>query len=183
MRRIGTLLLIGLIAAGAATKNDAWAQKRVPSDRQEIQLSFAPLVKRVAPAVVNIYAKRVVRSQPISPLFNDPFFRRFFGNNLPFGGPRERVQNSLGSGVVVRPDGLVVTNHHVIKDATEITVVLADRREFDAKVIGTDKQTDLAVLKINPRGERLSHLQLRDSDDLEAFQQDVIDTMESLCQD
>ncbi len=145
---------------------ESGAEKRVPVDRQEIRLSFAPLVKRAAPAVVNIYAKRVVRSTPISPFFNDPFFRRFFGENFSFGGPRERVENALGSGVVVRPDGLVVTNHHVIKDASSITVVLADRREFDARLIGSDERTDLAVLRIDPGVERLSHLALRDSDSL-----------------
>ncbi len=77
------------------------------------------------------------------------------------------MENSLGSGVIVRADGLVVTNHHVISDANEITVVLADRREFDAKLIGSDERTDLAVLRIDPGGEPLPHLRLRDSDDLE----------------
>ena len=132
-----------------------------------MRLSFAPLVKRVAPAVVNIYARRVVRSTPVSPFFNDPFFRRFFGEDFSFGRPRERVQNSLGSGVVVSGDGLVVTNHHVIKNASEITVVFADRREFDAKLIGSDERTDLAVLRIDPGGQELPWLRVRDSDDLE----------------
>ena len=152
---------------GTLTAIDAGAQSRLPTDRQEIRLSFAPLVKRAAPAVVNIYAKRVVRSAPISPFLNDPFFKRFFGQDFSFGRPRERVQNSLGSGVIVRPDGLVVTNHHVIKDASSITVVLADRREFDAALVGTDERTDLAVLRIDPGAENLPYLVLRDSDNLE----------------
>ena len=152
---------------GSLAPNDAGAQRQLPTDRQEIRLSFAPLVKRAAPAVVNIYAKRVVRSQPISPFFNDPFFKRFFGENFSFGRPRERVQNALGSGVVVRPDGLVVTNHHVIKDASSITVVLADRREFDAELVGSDERTDLAVLRIDTGAERLPFLELRDSDSLQ----------------
>ena len=156
--------VFALTANGAAL---AEAGKRPPSDREEMRLSFAPLVKRAAPAVVNIYARRVVRSAPVSPFFNDPFFRRFFGEDFSFGRPREQVQNSLGSGVVVRSDGLVVTNHHVIKDASEITVVFADRREFDAKLIGSDERTDLAVLRIEPGGQALPHLGLRDSDDLE----------------
>lgn len=156
--------VFALTVNGAAL---AEAGKRPPSDREEMRLSFAPLVKRAAPAVVNIYAKRVVRSAPVSPFFNDPFFRRFFGEDFSFGRPREQVQNSLGSGVVVRSDGLVVTNHHVIKDASEITVVFADRREFDAKLIGSDERTDLAVLRIEPGGQALPHLGLRDSDDLE----------------
>ena len=155
---------VALAVAGPAL---AEAAKRLPSGRAEMQLSFAPLVKRAAPAVVNIYATRVVRSAPLSPFFKDPFFRRFFGEDFSFGRPRERVQNSLGSGVVVRPDGLVVTNHHVIKDASEITVVFADRREFDAKLVGSDERTDLAVLRIDPGGETLPHLAPRDSDDLE----------------
>jgi Do/DeqQ family serine protease len=138
-------------------------ERRVPATRPEIELSFAPLVKRVAPAVVNIYAKRVVRqAQP--PLFDDPVFRRFFGDALP---PRERIQNSLGSGVIVQPDGLVVTAHHVIEGATEIKVALHDRREFDATVVRDDTRTDLAILRINADSGRLPFLELRDSDDAE----------------
>ena len=160
-------LLAAALALAAGGVAPAGAEKRPPSGRAEMQLSFAPLVKRAAPAVVNIYAKRVVRSAPLSPFFTDPFFRRFFGEDFSFGRPRERVQNSLGSGVVVRGDGLVVTNHHVIKDASEITVVFADRREFDAELVGSDERTDLAVLRIHPGGQRLPFLQIRDSDDLE----------------
>ena len=155
-----------LAVLAALTGADAVARERPPADREEIRLSFAPLVKRAAPAVVNIYAKRVVRSAPISPLFNDPFFRRFFGEDFSFGRPRERVENALGSGVLVRPDGLVVTNHHVIKEANSITVVLADRREFDARLVGSDERTDLAVLRIDLDGERLPYLALEDSDGL-----------------
>ena len=140
----------------------------VPRDPAEIQLSFAPLVKRTAPAVVNIFTRRTVRTVP-SPLLNDPFFRRFFGDQFPGGVPggTERVQNSLGSGVIVEPGGLIVTNHHVIRGADEITVVLADRREFEAQILRTDERTDLAILRIDPGAERLPALQLRDSDDLE----------------
>ena len=142
--------------------------RAVPRDPAEIQLSFAPLVKRTAPAVVNIFTRRTVRTVP-SPLLNDPFFRRFFGDQFPGGVPggTERVQNSLGSGVIVEPGGLIVTNHHVIRGADEITVVLADRREFEAQILRTDERTDLAILRIDPRGERLPALELRDSDDLE----------------
>ena len=163
----GALWLAAVLALAVAGAAPAGADKRLPSGREEMRLSFAPLVKRAAPAVVNIYAKRVVQSVPVSPFFNDPFFRRFFGEDFSFGRPRERVQNSLGSGVVVRGDGLVVTNHHVIKDASEITVVFADRREFDARLVGTDQRTDLAVLRIDPGGQELPWLRIRDSDDLE----------------
>lgn len=141
------------------------AETRVPQSRQEITLSFAPLVKKVAPAVVNIYTKRVIREQA-SPFFNDPFFRQFFGNQ-PFGVPRQRIQNSLGSGVILRPDGIIVTNNHVIDKADQITVVLSDRREFAAKVLLADKRADLAVLRIDTHGEKLPYLKLMNSDDLQ----------------
>ena len=152
----------GLVPAGAA-------DKAVPQSRTEIQLSYAPLVKKAAPAVVNIYTRKVVQTRPASPLFNDPFFRQFFGDNfgMRFGRPRERVQNSLGSGVIVDPEGVIVTNYHVIDGADEITVALSDRREFEAKVTGVDKQSDLAILRIDTGGDALPFLELRDSDDLE----------------
>ncbi|MBF0393728.1 MAG: Do family serine endopeptidase, partial [Alphaproteobacteria bacterium] len=133
--------------------------------REQVRMSFAPVVKATAPAVVNVYTRKVVRSAA-SPLLNDPFFRHFFGDRLG-SGPQERIQRSLGSGVVVGAEGMIVTNHHVIKDSDAITVVLADRREFDASVVGADERTDLAVLRIDPRGERLPVLPLGDSDQLE----------------
>jgi S1-C subfamily serine protease len=105
-------------------------QKAVPQSAGEMQMSFAPLVKRTAPAVVNVYAQRVSVAQG-NRFFEDPFFRRFFGDDGSFGRPRERVQNSLGSGVIVDPAGLIVTNNHVIANGTDIKVVLADRREFE----------------------------------------------------
>ncbi len=144
----------------------AGQERTVPDSRQQITLSFAPLVRQTAPAVVNIYTSRVVR-QRTSPLFDDPFFRRFFGDNVPFGRPRERTQNALGSGVIVAADGLIVTNHHVIDEADEVTVVLTDRREFAAEIILSDEDTDLAMLRIDTEGEDLPHLVLADSDDLE----------------
>ncbi|MFQ5954171.1 MAG: DegQ family serine endoprotease [Kiloniellales bacterium] len=142
--------------------------RAVPTSRGQVTLSFAPLVRQAAPAVVNIYAKRVVRTGPRS-LFDDPFFRRFFGDNLRFGPPfeRERLENSLGSGVIVDPKGLIVTNHHVIEGFQEITVILADRREFSAELVISDQKTDLAVLRIDAQGKPLPHLALSDSDQLE----------------
>jgi Do/DeqQ family serine protease len=139
--------------------------RQVPPSRDFIRLSFAPLVKKAAPAVVNVYSRRVIRTE--SPFVNDPLFRRFFGDATPFGMPRERVQNALGSGVIVDPGGLIVTNHHVIKDAQEVTVVLADRREFEARILLSDERTDIAVLRIQAPGERLPVLDLADSDQLE----------------
>lgn len=142
-------------------------EKQVPETREDITFSFAPVVKRTAPAVVNIFSKRVTKGQrSVSPLFDDPLFRRFFGDS--FGKkPEERTQSSLGSGVVVSPNGLVITNHHVIEGATEITVVLADRRQFEATLVLSDERTDLAVLKIDPMGDNLPWLELRDSDEAE----------------
>ncbi|HUK58953.1 MAG TPA: DegQ family serine endoprotease [Stellaceae bacterium] len=161
---IRTFAVVALIAALAGP---AQAQTRaVPESREAVKLSYAPIVKRVAPAVVNVYSRRVVRQQP-PPLLEDPFFRRFFGQNVPFGMSRERVLNSLGSGVIVDPNGLIVTNGHVINEAQEIRVVLSDRREFEAKVKLLDEHADLAVLTIDTHGEKLPALELGDSDTLE----------------
>ena len=124
------------------------AERKVPRTKAEVQLSFAPLVKKAAPAVVNIYARKVVQGRRSLPLFDDPFFRRFFGEDFGFRQPQKQQQNSLGSGVIVRPDGLIVTNKHVIEGADQINVVLADRREFAATTVLTDDRTDLAILKV-----------------------------------
>ena len=158
-------LVFGLVLLGAAVA-PALAQTRTPpTSRELIHLSFAPIVKKVAPAVVNVYSRRTVETR--SPFFNDPFFRRFFGDQSPFGLPRERVQQSLGSGVILGADGMIVTNHHVIDGAQQITVVLSDRREFEAKVVISDEHADLAVLKIDTHGERLPTLEVGDSDELQ----------------
>jgi serine protease Do len=139
--------------------------KAPPGSRAEITLSFAPLVKQASPAVVNIYTKRRVQTQ-VSPLLQDPLFQRFFGEAFR-GIPRERVESSLGSGVILESDGLIVTNAHVIQGSDEITVVLADRREFPAKIVASDEKVDLAVLRIDPGKEKLPVLAMHDSDDLE----------------
>ena len=144
------------------------ADKSVPSSRVQVELSFAPVVKQVAPAVVNIFSKKVVRQRAVSPLFNDPFFKRFFGEDFGMlGVPRERIQSSLGSGVIVSPDGLIVTNFHVIQGADKIKVVLADRREFDSILVLGDERTDLAVLRIDAGAGDLPNVEFRDSDDVE----------------
>ena len=136
-----------------------------PASREAVRQSFAPVVKKAAPAVVNVYSKRVVQTQ--SPFLNDPFFRRFFGDAFRLALPRERVMNSLGSGVIVDPSGLIVTNHHVIESAQEVTVVLSDRREFPARIILDDQHVDLAVLLIDVGNEKLPTLEIGDSDKLE----------------
>jgi len=164
--RLSPLLLAiaALVIGPPAVAQDR--TKVVPASRAEVQLSFAPLVKQVAPTVVNIYTRTVVQQQIRSPLFEDPFFRRFFGDQLG-GAPRERVQRSLGSGVIADGRGYVLTNNHVVAGAQEVTVVLHDRREFDAEIVVTDERTDLAVLKIDPGGHPLPVLPFGDSDDLE----------------
>jgi Do/DeqQ family serine protease len=163
---IRSRLVLALLAClGFAQILPLQAQTRtVPESRPALLQSFAPLVKQTAPAVVNIFTRKVVQ-QRASPLFDDPFFRRFFGDTP--GGEQQREQNSLGSGVIVRRDGIIVTNHHVIKDADEIRVVLADRRELEATLIGSDDRTDLAVLRVKAPQEGLPALQLGDSDGLE----------------
>ena len=160
--RLGILTFAALVASvGLATA----AERQVPQSGAEMVLSFAPIVKRVAPAVVNVYASRTVQ-QRISPFFNDPFFRRFFGDRGV--EPRsQRVQRSLGSGVIVDPSGLLVTNHHVIENADDIKVTLSDRREFDCDIILKDERTDLAILKIRGADESFPYVEFSDSDAVE----------------
>ncbi|MZR31171.1 DegQ family serine endoprotease [Sneathiella litorea] len=142
------------------------AKDVVPTSQSQMMLSFAPLVKKAVPAVVNIFTKtRVIQTRPS--LFDDPFFKRFFGGNFGPQRQRQKIQNSLGSGVLVDGDGVIVTNYHVVNGADEITVALSDRREFDARLIVADERTDLAILKIDVEGERLPYLEFADSDALE----------------
>ncbi len=135
---------------------------KMPRDMKEVQLTFAPVVKRVAPAVVNVYARTVVQA-PTNPFFNDPIFQQFFGTPQ----MRQRVQQSLGSGVIVRADGLILTNNHVVQGGQDIVVALSDKREFKAKVILADARTDLAVLKIDTRGEKMPVVEFGNSDQLQ----------------
>lgn len=140
---MGLMIRILALSAALAVSAPAFSQDvpftapedelLVPQSRAEIQLSFAPVVREAAPAVVNVYTTRLVR-QRVS------FFSR---------RTREREQNSLGSGVIVDPSGVIVTNHHVVNGASELRIVLADRREFQAEILLTDEATDLAVLKVD----------------------------------
>jgi Do/DeqQ family serine protease len=157
---------LGLIGA-ALLPLPALAQDAVPQSVQQIELSFSPVVKKVTPAVVNIYTKKVIQQQALSPFFDDPFFKQFFGDQFDFGRSRERVQNSLGSGVIVESNGLVVTNNHVIDGADEIRVVLNDGREYAAKIVAQEERMDLALLRMDTKGASLPTLEFRDSDDLE----------------
>ena len=157
-----TVLAIGLswLLAPSASAQSA-VDRQVPSSMGQLQLSFAPIVKRVAPAVVNVYAAHVVENQ--NPFMADPFFRQFFGGGM----PQELVQRSLGSGVIVDPSGLIVTNYHVIADASEVKIALADKREFAAEIVLKDQRSDLAVLRIKGASERFPTLQFANSDDLQ----------------
>ena len=146
-------LLAGLPAA---------ADTRIPQSQSEISLGFAPLVKAAAPAVVNIYA-RIITQGGSRPFQGDPFFEQFFRG---FGTPRPRVQNSLGSGVILSADGIVVSNYHVVGQATDIRVVLSDRREYSARVLLGDQESDLAILQLDEARD-LPFLSLRDSDHVE----------------
>lgn len=156
MRRL--VLAAVLVGCGVATSGTpAAVAQGLPNSRSELAYSFAPLVKRVSPAVVNIYTTTTARVQRRLPF---PF------PGMPQQGA-ERVQNSLGSGVLVGADGLIVTNAHVVKGADEIRVVLADRREYEAKLITQDERYDLALLRIEGSDEKFPFLELRDSDSIE----------------
>jgi Do/DeqQ family serine protease len=157
---------IALVAAvicslGPPLQGASAQERRVPASAAEIQLSFAPVVRRVAPAVVNVYAARVVENR--NPFFADPFFRQFFGGGI----PKEQVERSLGSGVIVDPSGLVVTNYHVIEGASDVKIALADKREFAADIVLKDQHSDLAVLRIKGAHERFPTLQFANSDDVQ----------------
>ncbi len=156
--------LHGLFLAFLALAPGALAQtepKIVPRDPAQIKFSFAPIVKKARPAVVNVYASRV-EAAPKNPLLDDPFFKRFFGDQ----GSNSRTAQSLGSGVIVDESGLVVTNNHVIEGMTEVKIALSDKREYEAQIVLRDPRTDLAVLKINS-DERFPVLELGDSDKIE----------------
>ncbi len=157
-----------LLALALTAPQQAFAERTIPQSEAQIHLSFAPIVKKIAPAVVNIYTKRKVKVVTRSPFFNDPFFSMFMNQNMFGGQMKERVESALGSGVIVRPEGTVITNSHVIKDASEITVVLNDGREFEAELILQDDAADLALLQIkNDELVNLPYAPLKPSESLE----------------
>jgi Do/DeqQ family serine protease len=151
-------LALALMLGGAG----AQTQRVAPESKAQVQLSFAPIVRQTAGAVVNVYASRSERRQNAA---MEEYFRRFFGDNAP-GVPRGRSQSSLGSGVIVDPSGLVITNNHVIENMNEVKVALADRREFEAEILLRDSRTDIAVLKLKDP----SNLQAIELGDSEALQ-------------
>jgi len=152
---IRAVLTAILIAIPAQAKQ--LPDREVPRSLAEVQLSFAPVVKQAAPAVVNVNSTRMVRQRT-------SMFDFFFGENA---RPRNRLAQSLGSGVIVSEDGVIVTNYHVVRGAQQLTVSLADRREFEAEVLLSDERTDLAVLKIDAGDEALPRLEFAPSSDLE----------------
>jgi len=156
MRALAVLLVFAGVAAPALAQD-----RRVPSSPADIKLSYAPVVQRVQPAVVNVYAAKIVQNH--NPFLDDPIFRRFFG--LP-GGQQEQMQRSLGSGVMVDPSGLVVTNVHVIEGADQVKVSLSDKREFEAEIMLKDSRSDLAVLRLKDVHEKFPTLDFANSDEL-----------------
>jgi len=176
MSRVTPIILSGIVLAACAMAASpqpsrpivpvpAAETRVVPQTRADITLSFAPVVKQAAPAVVNIFTKKVVERR-VSPFRGDPFFEQFFQDMFPSPRRKRRIENSLGSGVILDASGIVVSNHHVVAGADEITVVLQDRREFQGRVIFADKDSDLAVVKLRD-ASGLPTLRLRDSDTLE----------------
>jgi Do/DeqQ family serine protease len=156
--RLLTVLLVSWIAMAPARSQD----RRVPASPAELRLSYAPIVQRVQPAVVNVYAAKMVQNH--NPLLDDPLFRRFFGGG---GQQPEQMQRSLGSGVMVDPSGLVVTNVHVIEGADQVKVSLADKREFEAEIVLKDTRSDLAVLRLKDVHEKFPTLDFANSDELQ----------------
>jgi Do/DeqQ family serine protease len=161
LRSLAACLIAACIATPVMAQNTAVQDRRVPTSQAELQLSYAPIVQRVQPAVVNVFATKVVQNH--NPFLDDPIFRRFFGLQ---GGPQEQMLRSLGSGVMVDPAGLVVTNVHVIEDADQVKVSLSDKREFEADIVLKDKRSDLAVLRLKDVHEKFPTLDFANSDQL-----------------
>jgi serine protease Do len=152
---------------GASKTPIAVAQNALPVSLGNFANGFSAVLKPALPAVVNISSSKMVKpgQNQMSPMFNDPFFRQFFGDQFGQMKPRTEREQSLGSGVIVSPDGTILTNNHVIDGASDIKVFLSDKREFKAKLIGTDPKTDIAVLKID--ATNLPTLPLGDSNQLQ----------------
>ncbi|NPD17236.1 PDZ domain-containing protein [Xinfangfangia sp. D13-10-4-6] len=159
-------ILLAALVAGGPLGAQTSPPVTLPENQAQMAMSFSPVVKSASPAVVNIYVRQLVETRR-SPFAGDPFFDQFMrGMGHEFGPSRQRMENSLGSGVIVSPDGIVVSNFHVTGNATDIRVVLSDRREYPARVLLSDRQSDLAVLKIDV-DTPLPALEIADSEALE----------------
>jgi Do/DeqQ family serine protease len=158
--KVMLILCVAICLSGACRDKNTGAPTIPVADSMNPPASFADVVSQAAPAVVTVRSERRVRAPQQYPFYNDPFFRHFFGVPPP-SGPNER-QTGLGSGVIVTPEGYIVTNHHVIDGAEEIKVVLSNNKQFDASLVGSDPASDLAVLKVS--GHDLPVLPLGDSD-------------------
>lgn len=153
-------------SAKKAVTNPPATLKFADSSEAPSKSSYAPVLKNVLPSVVNISSSKVVKAdKQMRQLQMDPFFRQFFGDGEQFGAPKDRREKSLGSGVIVSPEGYILTNNHVVDGATDVKVTLSDKREFEAKIIGTDPKTDVAVLKIE--SSNLKPVTLGDSSKVE----------------
>src|SRR5215469_8457928 len=132
-----------------AANNPPATVKMADSTEGPSASSFAPLLKKVLPSVVNISSSKVVKAEPQMDARMDPFFRQFFGEEGgPLNVPKDRREKSLGSGVIVSPEGYILTNNHVVEGASDVRVTLSDKRELQARIVGTDPKVDIAVLKI-----------------------------------
>jgi serine protease Do len=171
-RWVATLVVVAALAAGAILSQGMkdWtgrsvfgagkatptiANEATPVNLGNFVNGFSSVLKPALPAVVNIRTSKVVKAHgrdSLAPLFNDPMFRQFFGDQFGQLNPQPQREQSLGSGVIITTDGTIITNNHVIDGATDIKVSLSDRREFKAHLVGTDPQTDVAVLKIDATG-------------------------------
>lgn len=174
------LISIGVIAGVIISSNLGWIPvgqakvqpipPKITQQLAETERAFVEISKRVTPAVVNISTTKSFRGMergPVSPFFQDPFFRRFFGDEFlrEHDTPRKYKEQSLGSGVIVTDDGYIVTNNHVVEGADEIKVVLSDRKEYAGKIVGADPKTDLAIIKI--KASELPAIVWGDSDHIE----------------
>ncbi len=161
---LGSVMTMGLPTPIATAQSPMWmpdseTMRAVPQNQTQVQLSYAPVVKETAPAVVNVFTSRTVIRRS-----SQDFFDEMFGMRR---APRERTESSLGSGVIVRSNGIIVTNAHVVKGADELKVVLTDRREFEAEIIAQDDQIDLAILRVDTNGEALPSLPILQNNDIE----------------
>ena len=168
MFRFCLIATLALCFTSCQRSRDNYAEREAPSgmDRSEAMtapiLSYAGVVDHVAPAVVTIRASRRARESQQFPFMDDPLFREFFGGRLPGARGRTTVERALGSGVIVRADGYILTNHHVVDGAEDIKVDLSNHRTYSAKVVGSDAPSDLALLNIRAGG--LPVLELGESD-------------------